>query len=229
MGSPGEPAQSSSPGGDAGILRERDRIATELQNEVIQRVFAIGLNLESTAAITVDPLVRRRVEQAIGDLDHLVQVIRDTVFDLKARLNGAGLRAGIVRLCERLSPVPDVTFRGPVDGALPPAATAELLEVLGDAVAVLGRRWAPAAIGVTAADGAYVTVLQAVPLPDATETAEPDGEFPGLRARAARAGMRIEIEPRPELVQICWHAAWGPVRPGQHRSRPDRMEGAQRG
>lgn len=207
MGSAGELAECSSLGGDASILAERDRIAAELQHEVIQRVFAIGLNLESAAAIAVDPLVRRRVEQAIGDLDHLVRVIRDTVFDLETRLKGAGLREGILRLCEQLSPVPDVTFRGPVDGALDPAATAELLAALADAVAALGRRWAPAAIDVTAADGAYVTVLQAVPLQDATETAEPDGEFSGLRARAAQAGMRIEIEPRPGLVQICWHAA----------------------
>ena len=207
MGSPGEPAQSPGPGGDAGILAERDRIAAELQHEVIRRVFSIGLNLQTTAAITIDPLVRRRVEQAIGDLDHLVQVLRDTVFDLETRLNRAGLRTGILHLCEQLSPVPDVTFRGPVDDAPHPAATAGLLEVLADAVAVLGRHWAPAAIDITAADGAYVTVLQAVPLPGATAAAGADGEFPGLRARAAQAGMRIEIETRPELVQICWHAA----------------------
>jgi signal transduction histidine kinase len=207
MASPGELGRLPGTGGDAEILRERDRIAGELQNEVIQRVFSIGLNLQSTATITTDSFVRRRVEQAVDDLDHVVQIIRSTVFDLEARLKGRGLRAGIVRLCEQFSPVPDVSFRGPVDGALHPAASAELLDVLDQALAVIGRRWAPVHIDVTAADGAHVTVLQAVPLPGATAARESDGEFPALRDRAARGGLGIEIEPGPELVQISWHAA----------------------
>jgi two-component system, NarL family, sensor histidine kinase DevS len=188
-------------------MRERDRIAAELQNEVIQRVFAIGLNLQSTAALTGDPAVRRRVDQAIDDLDHVVQVIRDAVFHLEARLKGRGLRAAIVHLSEQLSPVPDVIFYGPVDGALHPTANAELLDIVDDALTVIGRHWAPAAITITAADGAHITMLQAVPLPDTQAAGEPDQEFSGLRDRAARAGMRIEINREPESVQITWHAA----------------------
>ena len=170
-------------------------------------MFAVGLNLQGTAEIAADPLVRRRVEQAVDDLDHVVRVIRDTVFHLAVRLQGQGLRAGIVHLCEQLSPVPDVTFRGPVDGALDPAAAAKLLEVVGDALAVMRRRWAPVGIGVTVADGVHVTTLRAVPLPDAIAAGGPDDEFPGLRGRAAEAGMRIEIKPGPQFVQISWHAA----------------------
>jgi two-component system, NarL family, sensor histidine kinase DevS len=208
MTSPSEPAGPSGSSRDADIMRERDRIAAELQNEVIQRVFAVGLNLQGTAAITVDPLVRRRIDQATDDLDHVVQVIRDAVFHLETRLKGQGLRAGIVHLCEQLSTVPDVTFHGPVDGALHPATAAELLDILDDALTVIGRRWALAAIDVTAADGGHVTMMQAVPLPDARGAAESDDDsFPGLRDRAARAGLRIEIKREPESVQISWHAA----------------------
>jgi two-component system, NarL family, sensor histidine kinase DevS len=207
MGSPDDPAQPPGPGGDADILRERDRIALGLQNEVIQRIFAIGLNLQGTAEITLDPLVRRRVEKAIDDLDHVVHIIRDTVFGLEAHLQVRGLRAGIMDLCEGLSPVPDVTFHGPVDGTLQPAASAELLEVLDDALAVIRHHWTPVLIDVTVADGAHVTMLQVMPLPEANGTREPDREFPALRGRAAEAGIRIEIEPGPESVQIHWHAA----------------------
>ncbi len=207
MDSPEDPAQPPSPDSDTGILRERDRIALGLQNEVIQLVFSIGLDLQSTAAVSTDPLVRRRIEQAINDLDQVVRVVRDTVFGLEAHLNVLGLRAGIVRLCEQLSPVPDVSFQGPVDGTLHPAASIELLEVLDDALALIGRHWAPVLISVTAGDGAHITMLQAVPRPDATGTGAPDGEFGGLRDRAAQAGIRIEIEPGPRRVQFCWHAA----------------------
>ena len=137
----------------------------------------------------------------------MVRVIRDAVFGLKAHRKDRGLRAGIVHLCEQLSPVPDVTFHGPVDGALHPAASTELLALFADALAVIGRRWAPVLISVTAGHGAHVTVLRAVPLPAAMEAGGPDYEFAGLRGRAAEAGMAIEIEPGPQFVQICWHAA----------------------
>jgi two-component system, NarL family, sensor histidine kinase DevS len=208
MASPSEPAQPPGPGYDAEILRERDRIAAELQNEVIQRIFAIGLDLQGTAAITADPLVRRRVEQTVTDLDHVVQFIRGAVFHLQARfLKDRGLRAGVVHLGEQLSPVPEVTFHGPVDGALHPAAAAELLDILGEALTVIGQHWAPAAIEITAADGVHVTTVRAVPLPDAAGPEGADYEFPGLRERAAQAGMRIDIEPGPQFVQISWHAA----------------------
>jgi signal transduction histidine kinase len=207
MASPGEPAQPLGPRGDADLLHERDRIAAELQHQVIQRVFAVGLNLQGTAAMVADPLARHRVEQAVGDLDHVVQLIRDAVFHLQAHLTGPGLRAGIVHLCDQLSPVPEVTFHGPVDGALPPLARTELLDILHDALAVLHRHWAPVHVHVTAAGGAHVTVLQAVRRPGAQAAAGPGQEFPGLRQRAAQAGMRIDIQQRPESVQIRWHAA----------------------
>lgn len=203
---PGVPAQPPGPGRDADILRERDRIASELHNEVIRRVFATGLHLQATAGITTDPLVRGRVEQAISDLDHLVRIIRDTVFGLEAGRKDPGLRAGIVHLCEQRSPVPEITFRGPVDGTLHLAASAGLLDILDDALTVLGHRWAPVRIDVTAGDGAHATTLEAVPLPDAAGTGEPDDGFPGLRDRATQAGMHIDIQPRPERVQITWHA-----------------------
>lgn len=207
MSSPGEPAQPSGSGGEADILRERDRIAAELRNDVIQQVFAVGLNLQGTATMVSDPLVRRRVDQAVEDLDRVVKMIRDAVFHRSVRRQGGGLRAGIVRLCEQLSPVPDVTFHGPVDGALHPTASAELLDILDDAFTVIRKGWALAAVDITAADGVHLTTVRAIPLPDGPGAGEADHEFPGLRERAAEAGMRIDIEPGPELVQIRWHAA----------------------
>jgi hypothetical protein len=59
----------------------------------------------------------------------------------------------------------------------------------------------------TAAGGAHLTRTQAVSLPDARAASETDDEFPRLRDRATRAGMRIEIAPGPGSVQITWHAA----------------------
>ena len=63
-------------------VRERDRTAAELQDQVIKAIFAVGLHLQGTAAITVDPLVRRQVENALSDLDDVIRLIRNTAFSL---------------------------------------------------------------------------------------------------------------------------------------------------
>ena len=206
MASPSEPGLSPDSGRDADILRERDRIAAELQNRVVQQLFATGLHLQSVVTMAVDPLVHRRVEQAIDDLDRVIQIIRDAVFDLGAYPRTRELRAGILYLSEQLSPVPHITFRGQVDDGLHPTTSAELLDILRDALAVIRARWFPVAIDVAAVDGAPVIILRAVPLPAVMAGGEGDDEFSGLRARAAQAGVRVEIESRPDLVQVSWHA-----------------------
>lgn len=73
------------PGREPAVLRKRDRPARELDNEVTQRIFAIGLTLQSAAAIAVDPLLRDRIEKAISDAESVIQLIRDTIFDREYR------------------------------------------------------------------------------------------------------------------------------------------------
>ena len=207
MASPAKPPRSSGQDRDLAVLLERDRIAAQLQNEVIQRIFVIGLALQSAAAKAADPLLRRQVEKAIDDIDDVVKIIRDTVFGLQDRLKGHGFRAGILHLCEQYSLAPDVTFRGPVDGALHPGTSARLLDTLHDALGVIRQHWAPVLIDVTANGSTHATVIQAVPLPGAAQATEPERQFPGLQARAAQAGIRLEIHPGPDSARFIWHAA----------------------
>ncbi len=101
---PDGPARPQRPARQRNARRERDRTAAELQDQVTQAIFAVGLHLQTTAATTVDPLVRRRVEQACSDLDDLIRVIRDTAFGLNHRLTGRGIGAEIVRPFEHHRP-----------------------------------------------------------------------------------------------------------------------------
>ncbi|WP_028476917.1 GAF domain-containing sensor histidine kinase [Nocardia sp. CNY236] len=64
------------------ILSDRDRIARDLHDHVIQRLFAVGLNLQGTAPRTREPAVRERITEAIDDLQDVVQEIRTSIFDL---------------------------------------------------------------------------------------------------------------------------------------------------
>ncbi|WP_024805055.1 GAF domain-containing protein [Nocardia sp. BMG51109] len=67
---------------DLDILSDRDRIARDLHDHVIQRLFAIGLALQSTVPRTKVPEVRMRLTDSINDLQDVVQEIRTAIFDL---------------------------------------------------------------------------------------------------------------------------------------------------
>ncbi len=64
------------------VLADRDRIARDLHDHVVQRLFAVGLGLRATAARTEDPEVRRRLSAEMDGLQEVVQEIRTSIFDL---------------------------------------------------------------------------------------------------------------------------------------------------
>jgi hypothetical protein len=105
---------------------------------IIQQVFATGLSLQGTTALIADREARHRVAEAVDDLDHVIQVLRDAIFGLQQRMRGRGLRAEVEHLAAQFSPPPAITFSGPVDGALEPAARACLLDTLRDG---FGQTW----------------------------------------------------------------------------------------
>lgn len=99
--------------------------------------------------LTTDPGVRRRIEESVDDLDEAVVIVRDTVYGLEHRLEGRGLRAEILHLCEELHLAPELSFTGPVDGALPPDARAGFVE-LRDALGLIGQHFVATRIEMTA-------------------------------------------------------------------------------
>ncbi|MFI1918538.1 GAF domain-containing sensor histidine kinase [Nocardia sp. NPDC020380] len=64
------------------ILTDRDRIARDLHDHVIQRLFAVGLSLQGTVPRARVPEVRQRLSDAINDLQDVVEEIRTSIFDL---------------------------------------------------------------------------------------------------------------------------------------------------
>lgn len=66
------------------VLADRDRIARDLHDHVIQRVFAVGLSIQGTLQRAREPEVQRRLTATIDDLQDIIQDIRRTIFDLHA-------------------------------------------------------------------------------------------------------------------------------------------------
>jgi signal transduction histidine kinase len=193
---------------EASIIEDRDRIAGDLRDKVIQQIFAAGLTLESAAMRTADPDMRRRIDKTIDDLDHAVLILRHTVYGLENRLEGRGLHAEILRLCEELGLAPELGFSGPADGALHPGDRAGLLELLREALSVIGQQFVPARIEIAASGDSCTAVIEATPVAGATGTTAAS-EFSSLRSTAAQAGIGIDIEPGPGSTRFAWHV---PVR-----------------
>lgn len=78
------------------ILTDRDRIARDLHDHVIQRLFAVGLALQGTIARARSDEVQQRLSESVDDLQEIIQEIRTTIFDLH------GGSSGVTRLRQRL-------------------------------------------------------------------------------------------------------------------------------
>jgi signal transduction histidine kinase len=104
------------------LLEDRDRIARDLHDHVIQELFAIGLSLESVAAsLDPDNPLSERVRQRVEDIDRTIRRIRTSIFALRGPLDAAagGLRQAVLEVTSDLTTVlgfpPHVSFAGQLD------------------------------------------------------------------------------------------------------------------
>jgi signal transduction histidine kinase len=129
------------------LYADRDRIARDLHDLAIQRLFATSMSLQGAYKITQKPAVAKRIAQSISDLDDTIKVIRSTIFALHAHEidedEAPGLRTQIIETCERateqLGFPPAVRFTGPVDTLVGPEIAEQLLAVLREALSNTAR------------------------------------------------------------------------------------------
>jgi signal transduction histidine kinase len=118
------------------VYTDRDRIARDLHDHVIQRIFAVGLGLQSTVRRMSDEAVSDRLVGYINALDATIVDIRSTIFSLQHEASGEvrSLRTelfGVVAdLSEMLGSDPRVTFVGPLDSVVPDGLRADVLAVV---------------------------------------------------------------------------------------------------
>ncbi|MEU6587830.1 GAF domain-containing sensor histidine kinase [Streptomyces sp. NPDC046881] len=127
------------------VLQDRDRIARELHDLAIQRLFATGMTLQSAGRFIEHPEAAERVLRAVDDLDETIKIIRSAIFGLRARTGGAdnGLRARVVRLVDEGTPVlgfaPSVRMEGLVDTEVPREIADHVVAVLSEALTNVAR------------------------------------------------------------------------------------------
>ena len=193
-----------------GMANDRDRIARDLHDLVIQRVFGVGMRL--TAMLPAVPDVSAgRLREIVAELDGVISDIRTTIFDLQTdpSLRG-GLRAGVLQLTvdagERLGFSPRVRFDGPVDTAVDREAAEQLLTVLRESLSNVIRHAGASEVEVQVSAGTDLVLVVADDGTGPTVT-QADGFGFGLRnmeTRAAALGGTFALrrhEPAGTLVE----------------------------
>ena len=129
------------------VLNDRDRIARDLHDLVIQRLFAGALSLQSTLGRVADrPQVSERIQRVVNDLDDTIKIIRSTIYGLREHdqtRRGSGLRALLVAATERatesLGFAPALRMTGLLDTTVSAEQAEQLLAVLGEALSNIAR------------------------------------------------------------------------------------------
>jgi signal transduction histidine kinase len=181
------------------ILTDRDRIARDLHDHVIQRLFAVGLALQGTIPRARAPEVQQRLTECVDDLQQVIQEIRTAIFDLH------GSSSGVTRLRQRLDEAvaqfassgvrTTVQYMGPlsvIDATLADHAEAVVLEAVSNAVR--HAQAASLAISVAVEDELTIEVVD--------NGCGIEGDITGsgltnLRKRADDAGGSFTIEAVP--------------------------------
>ncbi len=144
------------------VLEDRDRIGRDLHDLIIQRLFAIGLGLQSTSRLTDRPEVTDRLDSAVDDLDATIKDIRRSIFALGSLDEAADIQAEVTRMVDRavatLTFRPTLVFEGPVRSLVSAVVAPDVLAVLGEALSNAARHAGATAVSVTLAVGDTVTL-----------------------------------------------------------------------
>ncbi|MGC4846103.1 GAF domain-containing protein [Micromonospora sp. DT15] len=189
------------------VLEDRERIARDLHDVVIQRLFATGLQLQSAAPMA-RPEVAKRINAAVDDLDATIRDIRRTIFELRTPMTSelrTEIRAAVEAAAEALGFKPHLELSGPVDSAVPDAIRPDLTAVLREALSNVVRHAQCTRVDVAVrVDSGQVTVT----VTDngvGCDPAAARGGLVNLRERASRLDGTFTVTAAESRgTEVCW-------------------------
>ncbi|GGU53026.1 sensor histidine kinase [Lentzea flava] len=121
------------------VLEERDRIARDLHDLVIQRLFGLGLGLQGLTGMSGTPVLTERITGFVEEVDHTIREIRRTIFSLQEPpTGGMSLRGQLLNAVHESARLlgfePDVSLEGPLDTVVPDQVRPDLLATLREAL-----------------------------------------------------------------------------------------------
>jgi GAF domain-containing protein len=205
------------------VYQDRDRIARDLHDLVIQRLYATGMSLQGTMPMISRPEVAERVTRAVDAMDETIKEIRGAIFALQVRDTGSppDPRADIVRLVEEMTAMlgfaPSLRFGAGLRRLNSKELTEQALIVLREALSNIARHAGASCADVNVdvnQDGTFSVIVT----DDGTGIPE-EGRRSGLRNladRAAKLGGELRLDqaepaaPRPG-TRLEWRVPAGTV------------------
>ncbi|MEV7358876.1 GAF domain-containing protein [Kitasatospora sp. NPDC091276] len=193
------------------LLQDRDRIARDLHDLAIQRLFATGMTLQGATRFIDHPEATERVLRAIDDLDETARTIRATIFGLRLRESGpasAGLRSRVAQVVEHATRAlgfsPALRTTGLLDTAVPAEVSDAAVAVLEEALSNAARHAKAGAVDVSITAGPELTLVvrdDGVGLPDGGRRSG----LVNLADRATALGGTFSARSRPEGgTELVW-------------------------
>ncbi len=196
------------------VLEDRHRIARDLHDHVIQRLFATGLSVQAAAVRSADPDMASRLQAAVEDMDDTIRQIRTSIFGLQEPRGGTAstARAVLLKVLSDVEPVlgfsPEITFAGPVDTVLAPDVLEDVQAVLREGLTNVAKHTDADRVNASVSASARHVAIE---IADNGSTAPvTDGRRSGLanlQRRAVLRGGALTLNHGPDGTTLRWTAA----------------------
>jgi signal transduction histidine kinase len=124
------------------VHEDRDRLARDLHDTVIQRLFGVGLSLQSMAGRASDDTAKR-LGAAVAEIDQVIHQVRSTIYELGMTGQSRGIRDNVITLVRELDTIVgfevQVSLEGPVDASISDQVAEHLLATVRESVTNIGR------------------------------------------------------------------------------------------
>jgi signal transduction histidine kinase len=182
------------------VFEDRDRIAKDLHDLVIQRLYATGMSLQGVTSLIRVPEVAERVTRSVDALDDTIREIRSAIFALQTHPDAkpAAVRARILFVAQEMASAlgfpPSLQLDGELDTVLPEELTEHLLSALRESLSNAARHSGASEVGVNVSTGKELVLV----VTDNGVGITPGGRRSGLRNlehRAAALGGSLVTRP----------------------------------
>jgi signal transduction histidine kinase len=147
---------------EVAVVEDRERIARDLHDKVIQRLFAAGIALQTLVPVPGRTDVSNRINDVVDELDVTIREIRSTIFALQAHAPDRGLRVSTFAMVdsarEMLGFSPELHIDGPLDTLVSDKAAEHLLAVLQEALSNVAQHAGASQVNVTVEAGTDLVV-----------------------------------------------------------------------
>jgi signal transduction histidine kinase len=190
------------------MLEDRDRIARDMHDHVIQRLFATGLSLQATERLAVHPVVRTRLNEAVDSLDVAIRDIRSTIFELHTMAASGAVEELVEELVESFTPSlgfqASLRIEGDLSG-VDDAVVADLVAVVREGLSNVARHAGASSAAVEVRSSGPSLVVVVADNGCGTSAEGRRSGLANLEQRAlARAGT-FELEPADPIgTRLTW-------------------------